>query len=252
MAEYVQAISDLLEREVQHQHDTSPTVLVKPVWTLSSDGIYLGRLPTSSFSYRFLKRFLDIAVSGVLLLLFAPFFLLIALAVRASSPGPVFYRERRVGRFGKHFTIYKFRSMFTREHLQRVSKYRDDEETQMRLRVGKRPAGDPRVTRVGALLRKLSFDELPQLINILKGDMSLVGPRPVIDAELSHYGRHVFFYKLMYPGLSGLWQVSGRSDLSYQTRVSMDVAYCKKWNPLLDIVILARTVPAVVRGTGAY
>jgi exopolysaccharide production protein ExoY len=231
---------------------TSPMVLMQTVRIFSSDGAYAAGMAISSASYRILKRLVDMAASGILLLVLAPVLLVIAAAVRISSTGPALYRERRIGRFGKHFTIYKFRSMYTKEYLQDVMQYKEDEHVQMQRRLHKKHICDPRVTKVGAFLRKLSLDELPQLINVLKGDMSLVGPRPVVEAELSHYGSYAIFYKLMYPGLSGLWQVSGRNDVSYQARVRLDVAYCRKWSPFLDIAILARTVPAVLKGRGAY
>jgi exopolysaccharide production protein ExoY len=247
------AMTELLEGDVIH-HDrvSSPVILLDKVKIYSSQLSQFTRLPISSFSYLFLKRPIDLAVSGTLLLLLSPVILMVAFAVWASSPGPVFYRERRVGRFGKHFTIYKFRSMYTKEYLRDVLKYRESEQAEMRRRMEKKHVRDPRVTGAGAILRKLSLDELPQLINVLKGDMSLIGPRPVVEAELTNYGNYVDLYKLMYPGLSGLWQVSGRNDVSYKSRVRKDVAYCKKWSPLLDFAILARTVPAVLKGRGAY
>lgn len=224
----------------------------EPIESSYSNEIYSTQLKTSSVSYLFVKRVMDVAVSGILLLLHAPLFLLMAAAVRMTSPGPIFYRERRVGRFGKHFTIYKFRSMYTKEYLREIFGLMDTEHTQMQWRIEKKHIRDPRITKVGSIMRKLSLDELPQLINILKGDMSLVGPRPVVDAELSHYGSDAVFYRLMYPGLTGLWQVSGRNDVSYPARVQMDVAYCKRWSLLLDFAIVARTVPAVLKRKGAY
>lgn len=242
----------LVETEVINQRATSPTVLGQSVRAFSSDEVYSGELVVFSFSYLFVKRLVDFGISSILLLLLSPFFLVIALVVCLSSPGPIIYREWRVGRFGRRLQIYKFRSMYTKAYLRDVSKYQEDENLQMRLRIEKKYACDPRVTKVGSLLRRLSLDEFPQLINILKGDMSLIGPRPVVDAELSRYGEYARLYKLMYPGLSGLWQVSGRSDVSYQQRVLLDVAYCKEWSPLLDTIILVRTIPAVFQGKGAY
>lgn len=252
MAGNVQAVSELLEAEVFHQQDSLSTAVVVSVRDIPSADVYLGELSPNSFSYRFIKRFLDIVLSGTLLVVLAPFILLIAVAVRVSSPGPVLYRERRMGRFGRPFTIYKFRSMFTREYLRTRMRHHEDEKTHMRFRMAKNGISDPRITKVGAILRRLSLDELPQLINILKGEMSLVGPRPVVEAELSNYGDDLPFYNLVYPGLSGLWQVSGRSDITYPARVTLDVMYCKKWSLLFDFAILARTLPAVIRGKGAY
>jgi exopolysaccharide production protein ExoY len=246
-------LTEVLEDDsIHHERASSPTVLFDIVRIYSSQLSQFRKLPISSFSYLFQKRMIDLAASGALLLLLSPVLLIVAIAVKVSSPGPVFYRERRVGRFGKHFTIYKFRSMYTKEYLRDVLKYQESEHAQMKRRMEKKHVRDPRVTGVGAVLRKLSLDEMPQLINILKGDMSLIGPRPVVEAELVNYGSHAVLYKLMYPGLSGLWQVSGRNDVSYNARVRKDVAYCKKWSPLLDFAILARTVPAVLKGRGAY
>lgn len=252
MAGNIQAVSELLEVEVLRQQGNLATSVIVPERDLVPADIYSVEQSTNSLSYRFIKRFLDLALSGASLVILAPLFFVIAFAVRVSSPGPVFYRERRVGRFGKPFTIYKFRSMFTRDYLRKTLRHHEEEKAQVRFRTVKNGRGDPRITRVGAILRRWSLDELPQLINILMGEMSLVGPRPVIEAELANYGNDLPFYTLVYPGLSGLWQVSGRSDITYPARVAIDVMYCKKWSLLFDVVILIRTVPAVFRGKGAY
>jgi len=225
---------------------------MEDVKILTSDGMYLEGVAASSFRYAVIKRLIDVAVSCFLVILLAPLFLLIAVLVRLSSAGPVLYQERRVGRFGKHFTIHKFRTMYTKEYLHSVLKYRENEHDQLQRRIANKHAPDPRITRVGAILRKTSLDELPQLFNIMRGEMSLVGPRPVVDAELTHYGSYAIFYKLVFPGLSGLWQVSGRNDVSFKTRVRLDVTYCRKWSILLDFAILAKTLPAVLKKKGAY
>jgi lipopolysaccharide/colanic/teichoic acid biosynthesis glycosyltransferase len=174
------------------------------------------------------------------------------LVVRFSSPGPIFYREKRIGQFGKHFTILKFRSMYTKDYLRNVLQYKECEKTQMKRRLDQKHRSDPRITPVGKYLRKLSLDELPQLINVLCGDMSLIGPRPVVEAELERYGSYAYFYKLMVPGITGLWQVSGRNDVSYVRRVLMDAEYCTNWSPWYDISILLRTIPTVLKAKGAY
>ena len=234
------------------QQAAPPAVLMEDVKILTSDGMYLEGVAASSFRYAVIKRLIDVAVSCFLVILLAPLFLLIAVLVRLSSAGPVLYQERRVGRFGKHFTIHKFRTMYTKEYLHSVLKYRENEHDQLQRRIANKHAPDPRITRVGAILRKTSLDELPQLFNIMRGEMSLVGPRPVVDAELTHYGSYAIFYKLVFPGLSGLWQVSGRNDVSFKTRVRLDVTYCRKWSILLDFAILAKTLPAVLKKKGAY
>ena len=209
---------------------------------------------TSSISYRYAKRAMDIALCALSVPFLIPLFCIIALAVRISSPGPIFYREQRVGKGGRPFTIFKFRSMHTKEYLRDVLGYRerDCEGSALRRRFHDKRGADRRITRAGLFLRRSSLDELPQLINVLRGDMSLIGPRPVVQAELDRYGHCAGYYKLVFPGITGLWQVSGRNDVSYERRICMDVAYCKGWDPLLDARILLLTVPAVLRCKGAY
>jgi lipopolysaccharide/colanic/teichoic acid biosynthesis glycosyltransferase len=210
------------------------------------------RARTGSAMYLKVKRGLDLGCCLLMSPLVLPVFAAVALAVRLSSPGSVFYRKERVGRAGRKFTIYKFRSMYTREHLHGVLQYKECETTQMRRRLDEKHLGDPRVTPIGRLLRKFSLDELPQLINVVRGEMALVGPRPVVSAELQRYGVDSYFYKLTTPGLTGLWQVSGRNDVTYEQRVRLDAEYCSTWTLWLDTKILARTIPAVMRGKGAY
>lgn len=218
---------------------------------LSSYKVRMATGPTSN-SYRYAKRAVDFAVASIGMLAISPFFLLFALAVRLSSPGPVFYREKRVGQNGKLFSIYKFRTMYTPQYLRDVLGYGESHSAQMNRRQFAKHAPDPRITGIGVWLRKFSLDELPQLINVIKGEMSLVGPRPVVAAELANYGRYVSYYKLAKPGMTGLWQVSGRNNVGYDQRVRLDALYCLRWSPLLDISILARTLPVVWNGTGAY
>ena len=229
-----------------------PAVLMEDVKILTSDGMYVEGVAVSSFRYTVIKRFVDIALSCLLVTLLSPLFVLIAVLVRISSPGPILYKERRVGRFGKHFIIYKFRSMYTKEYLHSVLNYRENQNDELKRRISHKHVHDPRITGVGNILRKLSLDELPQLFNVLKGEMSLVGPRPIVDAEMPNYGNYAIFYKLVFPGLSGLWQVSGRNDVTFKARVRMDVTYCRKWSLLLDLAIMARTIPAVLKKKGAY
>lgn len=253
MTEKYRILREILFTDTKHIKQAGPpAVLMEDVKILTSDGLHLRGVAASTFRYAVIKRLIDISASCVLMVLLTPLFLLIGVLVRMSSPGPILYREKRVGRFGKHFTIYKFRSMYTKEYLHSVLKHRESEHVQLQRRIAKKHVHDPRITRVGAILRKTSLDELPQLLNILRGEMSLVGPRPVVEAELTHYGSYAIFYKLVFPGLSGLWQVSGRNDVSFTTRVRLDVIYCRKWSMLLDFAILARTVPAVLKKRGAY
>jgi lipopolysaccharide/colanic/teichoic acid biosynthesis glycosyltransferase len=208
-----------------------------------------------------LKRVLDIAGSGFLLLLGAPLGLVIAFAVKASSKGPVLFRQQRVGQHGKCFTFLKFRSMYVDNdhgvHKEYVTKLISNQ-------TGPAPANengnavykitnDKRVTRVGRFLRRTSLDELPQFLNVLMGDMSLVGPRPPIPYELAAYQtwhrRRLLEVK---PGITGLWQVTGRSRVDFDEMVRLDLRYATSWSPLLDMKILVRTPLAVIKGSGAY
>jgi exopolysaccharide production protein ExoY len=205
-----------------------------------------------SFRYAFAKRAIDIILSALLLIVFFPVGVIIALLVTLSSPGPVFYREERIGRFRVPFRIIKFRSMYVSRP---ASKVLDISAVHCNSHFAARFQKcvlNPRITPVGRVLRRMSLDELPQLWNVFVGDMSLVGPRPIVKAERRLYGRYLPFYDLFCPGITGLWQVSGRSDVDYDRRVLFDREYASRWSCLLDFAILARTIPAVVTMRGAY
>lgn len=194
------------------------------------------------------KRALDV-VGGLLgLILLAPLFLAVATAIRLTSRGPAFYVQDRVGRAGRTFRMVKFRSM-----------YRDAEETRHVLEPHNEVDGpafkmqrDPRITPIGRVLRRLSIDELPQLVNVVRGEMSLVGPRPPLPDEVARWSERERGRLLVKPGLTCIWQVSGRSDLDYATWVEMDLRYVREWSLSLDLKLLVRTLPAVVLGRGAY
>jgi lipopolysaccharide/colanic/teichoic acid biosynthesis glycosyltransferase len=200
-------------------------------------------------------RALDVAVSAVLLLVLLPVFLVLAVAILVDSRGRVVYRQRRVGRNLELFTVNKFRTMHRgaghESHRQFVigliegQQARDDEPNFFKM------ANDDRVTRVGRFLRKSSLDELPQLWNVLRGDMSLVGPRPPIPYEVEHYPPHWFDRFAVKPGMTGLWQVSGRSELTLEEMIALDVEYARSRSPWTNLKILARTVPVVFAGRGA-
>ncbi|HYA23176.1 MAG TPA: exopolysaccharide biosynthesis polyprenyl glycosylphosphotransferase [Terriglobales bacterium] len=194
-----------------------------------------------------LKRLLDIAVSAVLLLLLAPVFLLIAIAVKVSSAGPIFYRWKVVGREGRPFTGYKFRSMVANADALRADLKPRNEMTGPVFKI----SCDPRITKVGAWLRKYSLDELPQLYNVLKGDMSLVGPRPPLVTEFAHFSEYQKQKLAVKPGITCLWQVSGRNQISdFDEWVRLDLEYIGRWSLWLDLAILMRTVQAVFSGSG--
>ncbi|HLY39670.1 MAG TPA: sugar transferase [Terracidiphilus sp.] len=206
----------------------------------------------SSLRYTVVKRGLDILLSLLLIVVLLPLGLLVALLVKFTSPGPVFYLQERSGRFGVPFRIIKFRSMYTTPRRAAVIEFRYGRRDNRQTFTVIKRAADPRITPFGRLIRRLSIDELPQLFNVLVGDMSLVGPRPIVDAERPIYGRNLPYYDLFAPGITGLWQVSGRSDIGYEQRVLMDREYASRWSCLLDFKILARTIPAVLTMRGAY
>jgi exopolysaccharide biosynthesis polyprenyl glycosylphosphotransferase len=204
--------------------------------------------PELSGVRRLAKDVLDrcAATAGVLFL--APVLLGIALAIKATSEGPVLYRQTRVGRDGETFSMLKFRTMVTDadQMIETLAQRNDGNGVLFKLR------RDPRVTPVGRVLRRSSLDELPQLFNVIRGEMSLVGPRPPLPAEVSHYGSAMHRRFLVKPGLTGLWQISGRSDLSWEESVRIDLLYVENWSLSFDLLIMWRTLGAVLRGEGAY
>ncbi|MGY1609587.1 MULTISPECIES: sugar transferase [unclassified Geodermatophilus] len=222
-----------------------PRVHIRPVAGLPL--LHMER-PELTGVRRFTKEVVDRSAAAVGLLVLAPVLLAVAVAVRVSSPGPVFFRQERVGRCGETFTMLKFRSMVqdAPRLVELLAAADEGNGVLFKMR------DDPRVTRVGRTLRRYSIDELPQLINVLRGDMSLVGPRPPLAREVEQYGTDMRRRFLVKPGLTGLWQVSGRSDLSWDDSVRIDVRYVENWSLALDLMILWKTVGAVVRGSGAY
>jgi lipopolysaccharide/colanic/teichoic acid biosynthesis glycosyltransferase len=195
-----------------------------------------------------IKRTLDITISALAILVLTPLLLAVAILVKVTSRGPVFYVQQRVGRGGKPFRMIKFRSMHQDAHDIR------DEHVENNIHVGPifKIRDDPRVTSVGRVIRRLSIDELPQLFNVLMGGMSLVGPRPPLPEEFLDYTERERQRLLVKPGVTCIWQVSGRSDLDFNTWVDMDLEYIETWSLRLDIRLLAKTVPAVLTGRGAY
>jgi lipopolysaccharide/colanic/teichoic acid biosynthesis glycosyltransferase len=198
-------------------------------------------------NYR-LKALLDYAIVIPTLLFIWPLFLLLAIAVKLDSPGPIIHRRRVLGRDGRIFDAFKFRTMYINgdEILAKYPKLKVELNQNYKLKC------DPRVTRVGTMLRKFSLDELPQLFNVLAQDMSVTGPRIIAPDEITKYGRWGQTLLTVMPGLTGLWQVSGRSNTSYDDRVKLDMQYIDNWSIFLDIKILFKTIPAVMKGDGAY
>jgi lipopolysaccharide/colanic/teichoic acid biosynthesis glycosyltransferase len=201
------------------------------------------------------KRCFDINVSLLLLILLSPLFLVLGLLIPLESRGPVFFHSLRIGLHGRTFRLFKFRTMARDAHVHRVRMINEKSSN----RVVFKHKTDPRVTRLGRFLRKFSLDELPQLINVLRGDMSLIGPRPLLKEDFeSDTGNSPVFQQWardrhrLWPGLTGLWQVSGRSDLSLEESMYLDLHYVTHWSPRLELVIVLKTIPAVLAGRGAY
>jgi exopolysaccharide biosynthesis polyprenyl glycosylphosphotransferase len=223
-----------------------PRIHIRPVAGLPL--LHMDR-PELTGVRRFTKAVFDRTAALLALLVLSPVLLGIAVAVRVTSTGPVLFRQERIGLCGETFTMLKFRSMVQHAHrmvgrLEAHSDRGNDVLFKMKC--------DPRVTRVGRVLRRYSLDELPQLINVLRGDMSLVGPRPPLAREVERYGADMHRRFLVKPGLTGLWQISGRSDLSWDDSVRIDVRYVENWSLAFDVTIICKTVGAVIRGSGAY
>jgi Undecaprenyl-phosphate galactose phosphotransferase WbaP len=202
---------------------------------------------------RFVKRTFDVVVSILFLPLLLPLIGVLGLLIKIDSPGPVFYRHTRVGRGGRPFGVYKFRSMFqdSQERLEHIlgtdPSARAEWDTSFKLK------DDPRITRMGNFLRKTSLDELPQIFNVLQGEMSLAGPRPVLDEEITkYYKENADYYYLVRPGITGLWQVSGRNNVGYEARVRLDIWYVLNWSVWLDLLMLFKTIRVVLKREGAY
>jgi exopolysaccharide production protein ExoY len=201
---------------------------------------------------RAVKRGFDIVAGMILILLVLPFALVVALAIALDSRGPILFMQRRVGRNGVEFRLIKFRTMVSDAESALVQHIGSDEKHLREWERSRKLRHDPRITRVGGFLRRFSLDELPQLLNVVRGSMSLVGPRPVPQDEVPYFGECAPYILNVRPGLTGLWAVSGRSTVSYQERVELEFRYAVGWSLWMDAGILLRTIPAVVRGHGAY
>jgi len=216
--------------------------------SMTSDALLLGGISSRHAAAKRAQRVFDIIFCSVLLVIVWPVFGLIALLIKLDTPGPVLFKQMRVGKDGAEFPFYKFRSMISdaeaRRHLLEMHNERSGPVFKMR--------NDPRITRVGRVLRKFSLDELPQLINVLKGEMSLVGPRPALPVETAKYTSRQRQRLIATPGVTGLWQVSGRASLSFERSIELDLYYIEHQSIGLYFRILLMTIPAVLSGDGAY
>ena len=205
----------------------------------------------NEITYSFLKRTVDITASAAALLLLSPVFLVTSLAIRKDSDGPAMFTQKRIGKDGKLFEIYKFRTMVPDADKKLFEMLEKDEKAREEYKLNKKLKHDPRITKVGNFLRKTSIDELPQLINVLKGDMSLVGPRPYLPREIKDMGEYYDTIIESKPGITGLWQVSGRSNTTFEQRLEFDKEYTENKGFLYDMGLLTKTVGVVVKKNGA-
>lgn len=203
-------------------------------------------------AFQRVKRAFDLCLAILLGLFALPVAMVIAVAIVLESGGPVFFRHNRVGRGGRPFRLWKFRTMVQNGDEVLARHLDENPEAGMEWQATRKLKNDPRVTRVGRFLRRTSLDELPQVWNILRGEMSIAGPRPIVQEEIAKYGAAYRLYSLTRPGLTGLWQVSGRNDTTYRQRVELDAEYVRRWTPLTDWLLLLKTVRVVVAGKGAY
>lgn len=210
------------------------------------------RVPAAYFRYRVVKRCVDVTLVLLMVPVLLPILLVVSWLIVLNSRGPIFYSHRRIRKSGEFFSMWKFRTMclnsseLLEQHLAKHPEARAEWNKTHKLK------HDPRITRIGSFLRRYSIDELPQLWNVFLGQMSLVGPRPIVAAEVEKYGDFFGYYCRVKPGLTGLWQVSGRSGLSYDERVALDCKYVEQWSLSKDFLILVRTFSAVVNQDGAF
>jgi Undecaprenyl-phosphate galactose phosphotransferase WbaP len=254
-----QELAAVMERYASRFHH----VLIIPglcgIPSLGVDARDLGGILGVKVSHRLLqrtpqtvKRAVDLMAAGLLCLLLLPVFAGIAALIRLSSPGPVLFGHRRLGRHGREFLAWKFRTMVSHSDEVLRSYLEANPDRLSEWSVNRKLKQDPRVTWLGEVLRRTSLDELPQLWNVIRGEMSLVGPRPIVEAETDRYGPRYSLYRKVRPGLTGLWQVSGRNNTTYAERVEFDEYYVRNWSVWLDLYILGRTIKVVVTGEGAY
>jgi len=233
-------------REPHREHHADPRAAAAP--RVGGDTLLLGGVSSRRAGTKTAQRILDVFFTSICLLILWPVFGIIALCIKLDSPGPVLFKQKRVGKDGKEFWFYKFRSMVTdaeaKRHLLEMHNERSGPVFKMR--------NDPRITRVGRVLRKFSLDELPQLLNVLKGEMSLVGPRPALPIETDKYTPRQRQRLIGLPGVTGLWQVSGRASLSFERSIELDLYYIEHQSLGLYFRILLMTIPAVLRAEGAY
>lgn len=199
-------------------------------------------------TYDIVKRIIDIIIGSIGLIICLPIFIIIGIIIKLDSKGPIFFKHKRIGKHGNKLEIYKFRTMI--DNAEEAMKY-FTEEQKKEFKENFKLENDPRVTRIGKILRKTSLDELPQIINILKGEMSIIGPRPIVETELEKYGKDREKFLSVAPGLTGNWAANGRSDVSYEERIALELDYIENRSLMLDLKIFFKTIGSVLKGRGA-
>jgi lipopolysaccharide/colanic/teichoic acid biosynthesis glycosyltransferase len=250
-AELTDIVVDLRDASVD-QATTSPDRVDHGTGTVDNvsylpfqDG---GRLGRATPAQLFIKRAADITITALVLVLLAPLLAIVAAIIKTTSPGPVLHRQIRIGQHGHPFTFLKFRSMYIDAEARKADLGDANEADGPIFKI----KNDPRITPIGRIIRKLSIDETPQLLHVLSGRMTLVGPRPHLPEEVAAYTGHAHRRLAVKPGITGIWQVSGRSDLDFDTWIQLDLQYLDTWNLALDAKLLAQTLTAVATGKGAY
>lgn len=236
----VDIVIDLRERDAARRRSSGNVVFFP--------GVEGGRLGSATRIERAAKRSIDLILGTLTILAFSPILLTVALAIKLNSPGPVFHRQIRIGQDGTPFTFLKFRSMYINAEARKADLGTHNEATGPIFKI----KDDPRITPIGRIIRKLSIDETPQLVHVLTGRMSLVGPRPHLPEEVAAYTGLAHRRLAVKPGITGIWQVSGRSNLDFDTWIQLDLHYLDTWNLLLDLKLLLKTISAVITGRGAY
>lgn len=231
--------------QISSQHEALKSVPDSLEWNLP--GTLVWGQQTKHFQMAF-KRIIDVLLAASLLALLAVPLTLVAIAIKLDSPGPIFYPHERVGHNGRRFRMLKFRSMYVDAEKAKAGLLDQNETDAPLFKI----RDDPRRTRIGQLIRRFSIDEFPQLINVLQGHMSIVGPRPGLPEEAAQYNDYHAHRVVAIPGMTGLWQVSGRSLLPFDEMVELDVQYARNWSIKLDLLILIKTVPVIIGGKGAY
>ena len=237
-----------------------PDFMGAPVSTMDVESMFDERIMflkvrnnLARWQNRFIKRIFDIVVCLIGMVFVVPIFIIIAILIKRDSAGPIFYTSRRIGQYGEEFYCYKFRSMYTngdkilQEHLRNNPTANQEWQKYAKLR-----GDDPRVTKFGRLIRRYSLDELPQILNVIKGDMSLVGPRPYLPREKESMGDYLDIITTTVPGITGLWQTSGRNELSFSDRLRLDAWYVRNWSIWMDLIYMVKTVTVVLKSKGAY